>query len=322
MNKFLENIKFWYNNSRPYTIPITALSWLVIFIYSLKQGGNAIYGIAAYIGIALVHLATNLSDDYLDYLRLNHNGEFINNEKANKCKYLKDGKATIKDLRNVIIILLAIAGVMGGILFFLSGWKVILFALAVLPIALFYSKLSSNGLGDFAVILAYGPLMYEGVYYVMRGELSLDVLYLSFACAMYVNSILYAHMLMDYDSDTASNKISLCTRLGSKQNALYGLMFFYFTGYIMMGILALKSSNMFYFLTFLTIPLIFDLYNSLKLYNENPNLIPKARPWHYPLDNWKDLQHSETATFFFRFFYARNISTYFMLLTCIAIILG
>ena len=258
----------------------------------------------------------------MDFKRLNCDGKFINNEKANKCKYLKDGKATINDLRNVIIILLAIAGIMGGILFFLSGWKVVLFAFAILPIALFYSKLSSNGLGDFAVILAYGPLMFEGVYYVMCGELSLDVLYLSFASAMYVNSILYAHMLMDYDSDKASNKISLCTRLGSKKNALYGLMFFYFTGYIMMGILAIKTSNIFYCMTFLTIPLVFDLYNSLKLYNENPNFIPKAYLWHYPLDNWEKLQHSETATFFFRFFYARNISTYFMLLTCIAIILG
>jgi len=321
MNKFVDKIKFWYGNSRPYTVPITLLSWLVIFTYSLTKGGNALYGIIAYIGIALVHLATNLSDDYFDYKRLNHDGKFINNEKSNKCKYLKDGKATIEELGLVIILMLGVAGFLGGILFFVSGWKVALFALAALPIALFYSMLSSRGLGDFAVILAYGPLMFEGVYYVMTGMLSVEVLILSLGCAFFTNSILYAHMLMDYDSDVASNKTTLCTRLKTKQNALYGLMFFYFGGYFLIGTFGFWTKNPYCFLPFITLPLVFDLYKSLKIYNENPNILPKVYPWHYPLDNWEILKNSDTAPFFFRFFFARNITTYFMILICLAILL-
>ena len=322
MKKFIEKIKFWYRNSRPYTIPITFLSWLVIFAYSLKFGGNILNGILAYFGVALVHLATNLSDDYLDYKRLIKNGDFSKEEKASKCKYLKDGLATIEDLRNVIIIMLTVAGIFGAILFFTAGWKVILFALAVLPIALFYSVLSSRGLGDFAVILAYGPLMFEGVYYVMTKTLSWDVLWLSLGCAMFVNSILYAHMLMDYDGDVASGKTTLCTRLGSKQNALRGLMFFYITGYVLTGFLAIKESNYLLFLTYMTLPLAIDLYNMLKLYNKDAASIPKIHFWHYPLDNWKNIKNTETAPFFVRFFYVRNISTYFMLLASLAIILS
>ena len=48
-------------------MPITVLSWIVIFIYALKHNGNAILGIVALVGISLVHMATNLIDDYFDY---------------------------------------------------------------------------------------------------------------------------------------------------------------------------------------------------------------------------------------------------------------
>ena len=319
---FLNKIKFWYNNSRPYSAPITLLCWLLIFVYSLKQGGNLILGILAYLGIALVHLATNLSDDYFDYIRLMNNGEFTNNEKAIKCKYLRNGEATISDLRNVIIIMLLISAFIGMILFFLSGAWVLLFAILALPIAVFYSKFSSRGFGDLAVILTYGPLMYGGVYYVMTKSFSADVFIFSIASGIFVNTILYTHMLMDYDSDVESGKTTLCTRLKTKNNALKGLLCFYIIGYISIFIFALKTANFFYLLTFLTIPLVLDLYSALKMYNKNPTSIPKICPWHYPLDDWENKKNNENAPFFFRFMYARNISTYYMLLGCLAIILG
>lgn len=313
-----ERIKFWYNNSRPYSIPITFLSWFAIFIYSLEAGGNAFYGIIAYMGIALVHLTTNLADDYFDYKRLKRKSQGFDTTKAIKFKYLKDGSATIEELRNVIIILLLIAGICGGILFFCSGMYVALFALCGLVVALSYSFLSSRGFGDIAVIFAYGPLMFEGVYYVMSGKLSFDVLILSFGCAMFVNAILYAHMLMDFDEDVAANKTTLCTKLGTKGNALKALMFFYITGYVFIAIFSRLQHNYMYAITFLTIPMVLELYSSLKIYNEDVKIIPQAHFWHLPLDNWEQRQLNPNASFFFRFLYARNITTWFILLTCLA----
>lgn len=323
MDKLINNIKFWYNNSRPYSIPITFLSWLVIFTYSIiMANGNIINGIIAYIGIALVHLATNLSDDYFDFKRLSSNSDFLNSTKSIKCSYLKNGSATISDLRNVLIILFSIAATCGIFLMLRSGLGVILFMLAAFPIALFYSFLSSRGLGDFAVILAYGPLMFEGVYYVMTKNLSLDVLVLSMACAMFVNTILYAHMLMDYDEDVISNKTTLCTRLKSKESALKFLSVFYIAGYIFILILSVTSGNYIYISTFITIPLVIELFKYLKIYNNDKSDIPQIKFWHKPLDNWNDKKDAQTAPFFFRFMFTRNISTWFMLLTIFSIIIS
>ena len=130
-------------------------------------------------------------------------------------------------MRNAIIIFLLIAAVIGAFLFFAAGKYVAIFAVIGLLIAISYPKLSQNGLGEIAVISAYGPLLFEGVFYVMCGKFSIDVLILSFACALFTNTILYTHMLMDFDADKTSHKKTLCLLLKTKTNALNFLLFFY-----------------------------------------------------------------------------------------------
>lgn len=318
MKNFFKNIIFWLKNARIYTLPITVLSWAVIFIYALKHGGNALYGIIALIGISLVHLATNLADDYFDYPELNKDEKFINAAKNCKCAYLKNNQATLKDLRNAILIFLSIAAITGIYLFFTSGPYVALLAVIGVIIALTYPLFSLNGLGEIAVITAYGPLLFEGVYYVMTGKFSWEVCLLSFACALITNTILYAHMLMDFDQDECSHKKTLCRALKTKSNALNFILVFYIVSFGIMGYLAVTTGNYLYFLSWLTIPMIIDLYHLLKLYNEDITSLPKIHFWHKPLD----LQNSIDAPFFFRFLYSRNIMVIFMFLTCIAIILG
>ena len=105
----LEKLMFWLKCARLYSVPITIFSWAVIFIYSLKMGGNLFFGLLALIGIVLVHLATNLSDDYFDYKTLSQDEKFFQAAKNCKCAYLKNNQATITDLRNTILIFLGIA---------------------------------------------------------------------------------------------------------------------------------------------------------------------------------------------------------------------
>lgn len=315
-----KNILFWLKCARPYSIPITIFSWAVIYIYALKMGGNPYTGLVALIGIILVHLATNLSDDYFDYKILSREEKFFNAAKNCKCAYLKNNQATIKDLRNTIITMLGIAGIIGAVLFFISGKYVALLALIGGSIAITYPLFSSNGLGEIAVITAYGPLLFEGVYYVMTKHFSHEALFLSFACALITNTILYAHMLMDFDQDECSHKTTLCRLLKTKTNALNFLLVFYVLSFVILGYLAYQTNNYLYFLPFITIPMIIELYFHLKAYNIDKTNLPKVYPWHKPLDNWTQTLKSGDAPFYFRFLYARNIMVLFMFLICIAII--
>lgn len=317
---FLKKFVFWLNCARVYTLPITVLNWLVAFVFSLKHGGSAVLGILALVGISFAHIAANLLDDYFDYKILLKDEKFLNSAQNCKCWYLKNNQVTVDELRRTIIAFLACAAVIGAILFLTSGYYVVIFAIIGLVISLTYQKFSLNGIGELAVMIAFGPLLYEGTYYVMTGSLSQNLLLLSFACVFFTISILYVHMLMDYDGDECSHKKTLCRFFKTKEKALRFLTFFYLLGFVNIIFLGVISANLWYLLTLLTLPLIFDLYISLINFNNDKTDLPQTRFWHAPLDNWAKIKETTDAPFYFRFFYVRNITTWFMILTCIAIL--
>lgn len=316
----LKKFAFWLNCARVYTLPITVLNWLVAFVFSLKHGGNAVLGILALVGISFAHMAANLLDDYFDYKILLKDEKFLNSAQNCKCWYLKNNQVTVDELRRTIIAFLACAAVIGAILFLTSGYYVVIFAIIGLVISLTYQKFSLNGIGELAVMISFGPLLYEGTYYVMTGSLSQNLLLLSFACVFFTISILYVHMLMDYDGDECSHKKTLCRFFKTKEKALRFLTFFYLLGFVNIIFLGVLSANLWYLLTLLTLPLIFDLYISLINFNNDKTDLPQTRFWHAPLDNWAKIKETTDAPFYFRFFYVRNITTWFMILTCIAIL--
>ena len=87
LKKLFQKTIFWLKAARLYSAPITLLSWLVIFVSALKQGGNILAGIISLFGISLVHLATNLIDDYIDYKDLQKENRFITAGRDCKCAY-------------------------------------------------------------------------------------------------------------------------------------------------------------------------------------------------------------------------------------------
>ena len=66
---------------------------------------------------------------------------------------------------------------------------------------------------------------------------------------------------------------------------------------------AIKTNNYLYFITYITIPLVFDLYRMLKMYNQDRTSIPTIRFWHNPLENWDKIKNTYNAPFYLRFFY-------------------
>lgn len=277
-------IWFWLKNSRLFSLPMTVLSWLVIFIYSLP--GDILNGVLALFGIAFAHLATNLFDDYIDYKDLTDNCQQV------KCAYIKEGKATINDVLRVVIIYLTLASIIGGILFLRCGFPVIILAIIGGTIALSYAQLSKRGLSEIAVGTAFGPLLFEGVYFVMRGEFSLKVFILSLAVVMFTIGLMYVHTVLDFEGDIKEGKKTLVCRLGKKSLAINGVFVVYGLGYLFTAIAALMIKNYSLFLTFLLIPLIINLHKSLKTFECG----------------------GEVGEFYFRLLKARNLMVYYSLI--------
>ena len=286
-------IKLWFECARGYSLPITILSWLVIFCWGLKHGGNAVNGVIALVGIACAHLATNLFDDYFDYKVLCKDENFLNSAQKCKCRLITDGTTTHKAYLLEALVLSGIACLSGAALFVLAGPAVVWLALIGALIVLGYSKFSRIGCGEIAVAIAYGPLMYEGVYYCMTKTFSFDVLLLSLAAVCPAIGVVYTHMLLDYDGDEVSHKTTLCRIIGSKEGALKGLAAIYAVGYLLLGVFAVKVNNYLLFAPYLTIPLVVSLYKGLK---------------------------RDSADFYARFCQVRNLFTYFCLILSLAMI--
>ena len=285
----IKKILFWLENSRIFSLPMTLLSWLVIFVYSFKEGGNILNGIVALIGITFAHLATNLFDDYIDYKKLTENSQKC------KCAYIKEGKATLKDVLNVVLIYCTFACLAGFFLFIRCGLPVIALAFIGGIITLIYAKLSQNGLSELAVGIAFGPLLFEGVYFVMCGGFSFVVLILSLAVVMFTVGLLYVHTILDFEGDMCAHKKTLVCRIGNKSKALKGIFVVYGLGYFFTAILAFMLKNYFILVTFLLFPFVFDIYRSLQSF----------------------VCGGDTKEFYYRLLKPRNLMVYYSLLICI-----
>lgn len=304
---------------------MTLMSWMVVFAYALKEGGSILNGILALVGISFAHLATNLFDDYVDYKKLSTSQEFMDStDNKLKCVYIKSGEATLKELLLVVCIYCGIASLIGLYLLIHCGSGVLWLGLIGAIIVLSYAKMSSVGLSEIAVGTAFGPLLFEGVYYVMTGQFSLSLLILSIAVVIFTTILLYVHTFLDYDGDIVSHKKTLCCRIGEKFGKLWALNFFLIlaiTSYLSILAFAIIKHNLFYLITYLTIPQVTMLYFSLRKYIENKTYTPQIKWWHYPLDNWNEISQTQTAGFYFNLFCARNVAMYFQLLAFVAVIL-
>lgn len=312
---------FWLNNARLFSLPMTLMSWIIIFTYSLKEGGNVINGILALIGVAFAHLATNLFDDYIDYKTLSTNKEFMENTVKSKCSYIKDGKATPSDLLKVVMFFCGISFLIGVVLTIRCGWEIVGLAIIGGIITLSYAKLSTNGLSELAVGTAFGPLLFEGVYFVMTGRFSIEVFILSIAVVVFTIGLLYVHNLLDFDGDMCAHKKTLCCRIGNKNKALNLLILLYGLGYVMCFVLCFIGRNIFYLLPTITVPLAIMLFVLVKMYNNNSQSLPAIKWWYYPLDNWDKVKQEGTESFYLRLYQARNLMVWFSVLMLIAILL-
>lgn len=319
MKKIFDRIKFWAHCSRAFSLPMTIITWLVIFLWALTKGGNAINGLIALIGICFAHLATNLLDDYLDYKLLPKGQKTVLNAQRCKCAYIMDGSTNLNQVLRVIIFYCAIASVIGLILLFRAGIGVLWLGIIGALITLLYQKFSMRGLSEFMVFIAFGPLMFEGVYYVMKGTFSLEVLILSIAVVMFTVGVLYAHTVLDFECDMAAHKKTLCCRIGDKNKAMKLLGTFYADGYIMTALLAILSGNYYLFITFLTVPLAVSTYIETQRFNKDR--MPVVHWWNLPFENQEFYKKEGSFPFYFAIVQSRNLMTYYGILMCIAILL-
>lgn len=319
----IKNIWFWIKASRVYSLPMAILSCLVASLFAYFDGGNLVLGFIAFIGIFLCQMATNLFDDYLDFRSLIKNPEIkekkFKNVHKNKASFLVNGEVSLNQVLSVVIIYCLLACICGVIILYYRGLPIVWLSLIGAVLVLFYSFFSKIGLSELAVAIAFGPLLFEGVYFVMTGYFSFEILLISIAVVAFTVGLLYTHTVLDFDMDMDSHKKTLACRMKDKHKSLHLLTFFLAIGYLtILFMVIFKILSPIFLITWLTLPLALELYYSLKLYNDDKFATPDKHFWHYPMENVSSFKEKGVESFMFRFYQSRNLMIYFSILVCIA----
>lgn len=309
--------------SRVFSLPMTVMSWLVIFTYSAMYSGNILNGILALIGVCFAHLVTNILDDYFDYKNLIkqvgfNKREYLKNTQKTKCRYLIMGRISVQELLTIAGVYALIAISTGVYLFFKSGIGVVYFALAGAIITISYSFLSKIKLSEIAVAAAYGPALFGGVYYVMTKTYSKEVFLLSIPTMLVTVILLYTHTIMDYEFDKHEGKKTLANSFKTPAASLVILKWLTILAYASLPLLCIFDIlDWQVFLVYLTIPLAVDLYKSMKEFAADPASIPPHKWYHFPMENLMG-----APSFMIRIYQSRNLMIYFSIIFSLAIILG
>jgi 1,4-dihydroxy-2-naphthoate octaprenyltransferase len=162
-----------------------------------------------------LQIGTNYFNEYFDYrYGLDHAGSL------GAMTVIFRNEMTANQVLSGGIISFSIATLLGIVLIFLVGPVIILFGLAGMLIAYFYSakpfKFASRGLGDILVYIAMGFLMTWGAYYVQIPHWSWSAFAASVPVGFLVTAILNMNNVRDYQDDLAVNKKTLPVRFGLK----------------------------------------------------------------------------------------------------------
>lgn len=324
----IRRVLFLLECSRIFSLPTTILSWLVVFTYSVIHSGNVWYGLLSLVGVCLVHLGTNVLDDFFDYKslikRVDFNKkEYLKNTQNTKCRYLLSGVLTEGQVLELAAFYFAVAGIIGLFFYIKCGTPILKIGIIAGIIALLYSFFSKIRLSEVAIAIMYGPLLFFGVNYVMTKTVSWEVLVLAIPTMIMTVILLYIHSVMDFDFDLKEGHLTVANIFNSQLDSLIILKIFLIAAYIsLLGICIFDISDWQVLFAFLTIPLSVDLYKSMTDYSLDNDSVPEHKWFHFPMENMEHIEKLNAESFMIRMYQSRNLMMYFSLLLTLGLILA
>ena len=214
-------LKRLFHATRPKFYPASVLPVIVGTAWGAYGAGalDVTAFVLALLATVLVHAGANVINDVGDDI----GGTDWQNENR-IYPYTGGSQFIIKDIIDSrgmarlgagLIILAAIAGL--G-LFLLKGPIVLVFGAIGVLLAVIYSvgpiRLSSLGLGEASIAIAFGVLPVTGAAWLQSGVIDTDVIVFSLPISMYVTAILLINEVPDLRADAATGKGTLPVRLG------------------------------------------------------------------------------------------------------------
>ena len=235
--------------------------------------------LATVLGLMFAHATNNLLNDYTDSRRGIDKDNYYRNQYG--VHVLEDGLMSEKQFWQYV-------GVTAGVALALGGWLVLERAgltrdlmLAGAFFVLFYTwPLKYYGLGEPAVLLVWGPLMVGGSYYVLTGDWSWDVTWLSLVFALGPTTVLFGKHIDKLEADKNKGVNTLPVILGERRARVWVLAMLILQYLVCAAMVVAGTFGWPLLLVLVNLPMLPGLirvYRAVK---------PESPPSEYPLEVW------------------------------------
>jgi len=209
-------VQAWILAARPKTLTAAVAPVLVGAGLAVNDHAFVLLpALAALVGAILIQIATNLANDYYDFIR---GGDTA--ERVGPVRVTQAGLIEPRTVRLAMVLVLASAFVPGAYLVSVAGWPIVWIGLASLACAVLYTggpfPLAYHGLGDVFVFLFFGLVAVGGTYYVQALAWPPDAVLAGAGLGALSTALLVVNNLRDLHTDAAAGKRTLAVRLGAR----------------------------------------------------------------------------------------------------------
>ena len=183
---------------------------------------NTLYFILTLVGLMLLHLGSNVMNDYFDVKDGTddaNNNYFMQYSGGSRAVELR--LITLEGTQKLGLGLILASFVVGVYLAFNVGWMALLIGLTGLFLGYYYTApplrlVARKGLGELAITLAFGPLITLGMGFVLTQQLSAETFLLGLPLGLLTANILLINQFPDAEADATTGKNHLVVTYGKE----------------------------------------------------------------------------------------------------------
>jgi 1,4-dihydroxy-2-naphthoate octaprenyltransferase len=206
--------------ARPKTLAAAAAPVLIgTGLASFRGSFQLLPALMALVGALLIQIATNLANDYYDFVRGADTAERVGPVRVTQAGLLAP-TAVWKAMVGVMVV----AVLVGSYLVWVGGWPILWVGLLSLVCVVAYTggpfPLAYLGLGDLFVFVFFGLVAVAGTYWVQATAFPPDALLAGVGVGALSTAILVVNNLRDRATDARAGKRTLAVRIGRAATAV------------------------------------------------------------------------------------------------------
>lgn len=208
-------MKNWILAARPKTLfaSISPVLLGLALAYHYQHELNFLVSVLTLLCTICLQIASNLANDYLDFMRGIDNNERTGPVRATQAKLISPAH-----MKSALLITLALALLFGSYLMFVGGWPIIIVGIFSMYFAYGYTggpfPLSYNALGEVAAFIFFGPVAVLGTFFLQTQFINFHAFLLGTAAGSIAATILAINNLRDMKSDALSQKKTIALIFG------------------------------------------------------------------------------------------------------------